>query len=615
MEGDQGKTLSPGPATAGGSGGDGGCAARKEEGNTQLKTHEDERDNEEGSRGSDQLSCADRNAEWFARIGDIQGVGYVFVLKEAGDAHSGLSLAGVSANVTSAEWWQHERPAEDLLGSNILSVFDEECAEAVSALVRRLKTSLDPDAHDPQTLGSTDFFPFPESKHELLACSIAPSKPGVYLLEVELKHGPRTACEGSVPGLTEVAQVLRCFTPGATPEVLTGAVCDSLLRFLPGYDRAMVYRFAEDKSGEVIHESVQSGQVDSSYLNLHFPAADIPDQARKLLLQHRTRFIGDTHAEGVPLRVHVGHQTDEKLDLSMSTLRSPAVCHLRYLRNMGVKTSLTAAITVDNKLWGMFTFHGYTRVVTPTFEERTLVEMAASVTGMTVARYIRETAATTSLALTSILAKLGKHTRIQDFLSAENGALLSILEVDTIVLCEQSKTTTVHGNEDLSLTVAECKGLLHDDRSGNTLSFRSEEGRGIAFFSVRSFLVAFVRGSIVNRITWAGKPDPPLVEHQELHPRKSFERFVASASAAFRPWSEATQELLGIVRHDIAAHLYAEALPADLEEIFAHVSHELRTPFHGVMGSLEMLEEGQHSMGAEERHEVIRSAIACGNCM
>lgn len=76
------------------------------------------------------------------------------------------------------------------------------------ALVRRQKASLDPKAHDHETLLSADFCPFPESEYDGLTCSIAPSNPGLYLLEVERKHGPRSACEESVPGLIEVGR--RC---------------------------------------------------------------------------------------------------------------------------------------------------------------------------------------------------------------------------------------------------------------------------------------------------------------------------------------------------------------------------------------------------------------------
>ncbi|CAB1107682.1 unnamed protein product [Ectocarpus sp. CCAP 1310/34] len=90
-------------------------------------------------------------------------------------------------------------------------------------------------------------------------------------------------------------------------------------------------------------------------------------------------------------------------------------------------------------------------------------------------------------------------------------------------------------------------------------------------------------------------------------------RFVAEAPIPFPPWSASTKQLINVVQHGISSHMYSEALPADLEEVFAHVSHELRTPFHGVMGSLEMLKDGMVTMGLEQRMTIVDSAIECGN--
>ncbi|WP_295429407.1 hypothetical protein [uncultured Thiodictyon sp.] len=50
----------------------------------------------------------------------------------------------------------------------------------------------------------------------------------------------------------------------------------------PGFDRVMVYRFDADWHGEVIAES--RGLPQESYLGLHYPASDIPAQARRLLV-------------------------------------------------------------------------------------------------------------------------------------------------------------------------------------------------------------------------------------------------------------------------------------------------------------------------------------------
>ncbi|MDQ6648440.1 MAG: GAF domain-containing protein, partial [Pseudomonadota bacterium] len=54
------------------------------------------------------------------------------------------------------------------------------------------------------------------------------------------------------------------------------------VRALTGFDRVMIYRFDEDGSGEVVAERVQS--MLQPYLGLHFPASDIPRQARELYL-------------------------------------------------------------------------------------------------------------------------------------------------------------------------------------------------------------------------------------------------------------------------------------------------------------------------------------------
>ena len=59
------------------------------------------------------------------------------------------------------------------------------------------------------------------------------------------------------------------------------ALYDGIARFIAGmtgYERVMVYRFDNDWHGEVVGECLLA-EVDS-YMGLHFPASDIPEQAR-----------------------------------------------------------------------------------------------------------------------------------------------------------------------------------------------------------------------------------------------------------------------------------------------------------------------------------------------
>jgi two-component system, chemotaxis family, sensor kinase Cph1 len=72
-------------------------------------------------------------------------------------------------------------------------------------------------------------------------------------------------------------------------------------RQLTGFDRVMVYRFAPDWSGEVVAEDREDG-VDS-YLGTHFPASDIPKQARELYTRKLLGLIPDVAYSPVPLLV------------------------------------------------------------------------------------------------------------------------------------------------------------------------------------------------------------------------------------------------------------------------------------------------------------------------
>lgn len=71
------------------------------------------------------------------------------------------------------------------------------------------------------------------------------------------------------------------------------------LKALTGIDRVMVYRFHPDGSGEVIAEVAARGL--EPFLGLHYPASDIPRQARVLYTRNWLRIISDINAKPAPL--------------------------------------------------------------------------------------------------------------------------------------------------------------------------------------------------------------------------------------------------------------------------------------------------------------------------
>lgn len=166
------------------------------------------------------------------------------------------------------------------------------------------------------------------------------------LIHVELEPAARDSAEP----LDAHAMIARLET-GAQAAPFFQAVAEQV-RELTGYDRVMVYAFRRDHSGEVVAQAL-GGEL-SSYLGLRFPASDIPPQARALYLANRVRVIPDAGYAPVPVRTAA---QAAPLDMSFDLLRSVSPIHLEYLRNMGVRASMSISLIVDGRLWGLIACH------------------------------------------------------------------------------------------------------------------------------------------------------------------------------------------------------------------------------------------------------------------
>jgi diguanylate cyclase (GGDEF)-like protein len=133
-------------------------------------------------------------------------------------------------------------------------------------------------------------------------------------------------------------------------------VVDQIRSYL-AIDRVKVYQFDPAGHGQVIAESRLADNL-PTLLNLHFPASDIPPQARKLFMEARQRVIVNVASQRKLLRpVPDGNQeVDAAADRD---IRYTAVdpCHLEYLRAMGVQASLTVPVFDQNTLWGLVAIH------------------------------------------------------------------------------------------------------------------------------------------------------------------------------------------------------------------------------------------------------------------
>ena len=123
------------------------------------------------------------------------------------------------------------------------------------------------------------------------------------------------------------------------------------LKPLTGFDRVMVYHFHPDDHGEVVAEQCADGM--EAYLGLHYPASDVPAQARRLYLTKVSRTIFSSAPQSAPLLA--ADDTLAPLDLSRCELRSVSPHHLQFMRNMGQESTLSFSLIRHGRLVGMIT--------------------------------------------------------------------------------------------------------------------------------------------------------------------------------------------------------------------------------------------------------------------
>ncbi|MBW9117799.1 GAF domain-containing protein [Rhizobium cauense] len=372
-------------------------------------------------------------------------------------------------------------------------------------------------------------------------------------------------------------------------------------RALTGFDRVMVYRFDDSGSGEVVAEAARAGI--GSFLGLHYPASDIPVQARALYIRNLFRIIADIDAPNVPILPELDEH-GRPLDLSMSILRSVSPIHIEYLKNMGVGASLSISIVVDGKLWGLFACHHYSARL-PSFERRTTAELFGQMFASRLESRERRLA----------LDFETKARRISDRLLtsvADNASLLDdptwLIEALADAIPADGIGVWINGRSALTgITPSQTQfaalvRLLNRNASGRVFatdhiaSFWSDADPNsiVAGFlaipisrSPRDYVVLF-RQEIVRTVRWAGDPHKPLEygpNGPRLTPRKSFETWselVRGRSLPFAPAERSVAETIRVTLIEVVLRLTDEAnavrqQASERQEILiAELNHRVR---------------------------------------
>ncbi|KAB7766700.1 bacteriophytochrome BphP [Xanthomonas maliensis] len=335
------------------------------------------------------------------------------------------------------------------------------------------------------------------------------------------------------------------------------------LRSMIGFDRVMVYRFDEEWNGDVIAEARQPDL--EAYLGLHYPASDIPPQARALYLRNRVRQIADVAYQPSPIQPTLHPRLGTPVDLSDVSLRSVSPVHLEYLANMGVTATLVSSIVVNEALWGLIACHHYS----PHFTNHSMRDVADTVTRALAGR-IGALQAVARARLESVLLTV-REKLITDFNDAEHMTvemladmapdLMDVVDADGVAIF-QGEQISRHGqtpdvdalrrirtqieSEHHEALREDAVGALHVEAIGEVfpeLADLAPLAAGFIFVPLmpqsRSALL-WTRREQVQQVNWAGNPQLSKLQdipNSRVSPRKSFDLWQETVRGRARRWS------------------------------------------------------------------------------
>ncbi len=389
-----------------------------------------------------------------------------------------------------------------------------------------------------------------------------------------------------------------------------------------GFDRVMVYQFGADWHGVVVAEAKEPHL--EPFLGLHYPASDIPRQARELYKKNLVRLIADVQSTPSPVLTVGDWPTDQPLDMTQAGLRAVSPVHIEYLKNMGVAASMSLSLMYRGELWGLISCHhttarfvDYTARQTARFVSQ-LLSSALEFRRGEENHLQRDRSREVSRVLHDHLVQQGNVTKalttqsttLLDLVEA-GGAVLRFggeihlmgqtpAEADIIALTDWLKTVD-------SEPVLQTAKLI--DLYPPALEYTDVASGLLAITLSRELdeYVLWFRPEQIQQVTWAGNPEKPVSVgndgQRRISPRESFAAWAEIVRATADSWSETDvtsalklrEDILQVVNKQanevrLLNHLLKEAND-ELDAFSYTVSHDLRTPLSSIRCYSEILIE------------------------
>ena len=440
--------------------------------------------------------------------------------------------------------------------------------------------------------------------------------------------GPRDGTGGMLDMFGILSQVNEQFTAQADLDSFLKVVV-GIVRDITTFSRVMVYQFDEAWNGQVVCELVDWADSHDLYRGLHFPATDIPAQARALYKINKVRLLYDRDQPTARMVCRNKKETRHPIDMTHSYLRAMSPIHIKYLENMGVRSTMSISIIAFGQLWGLISLHNYgNRGKRVSFPVRQLSRLI----GDSVSRNIERLSYTRRLSSRKLINTLPTDANPSGYIISNAEDLLTLFDADfgVIAIGNEAKILGPLTASQEVLAVTEYLRLKKFEHLITSQDVRKDfpdmvlpsgleviaglllvplSGSGVDF-------IAFLRKSQIRHVNWAGKPFKEGHEAEAvLEPRKSFKTWSETVHGTCRAWKDEELETASVL-----CLVYGKFISVWRQReqalhynqlnrlLLSNASHEVRTPLNHIINYLELALDSR--LDEDTRENLSKSHLA-----